>query len=76
MRRTTNDELLAKYASKLRELFSGPLGEEVLEMMVDIHVMVPNNELDPVIEGERSFVLDLKEIVEAEPETEEAETDE
>lgn len=69
-------EKMAQYGKKLRELFSGPLGEEVLEMMVDMHVMVANEDMDPILEGERSFVLELKALVEEEIDLNEEEADE
>jgi len=57
-----------RYVQVLRELFSSPLGQEALDLMIEHHVMVTNEEMDPILEGERSFVLNLKEIVESRPE--------
>ncbi len=64
---------LDELAADTRLLFSGPLGESVLDRWVQLYVFRANDELRPDVEAMRSFVIDLVTLVKSRQEDDDGE---
>lgn len=62
------DLWMVQHVQDVKDLFSGDLGRKVLADWMELFVHVTNDDLSGIVEGERSFVLNLKEMIETEAE--------
>lgn len=60
------DHWLRQHVQDVKDLFAGDLGQKVLADWMELFVHVTNDDLNGIVEGERSFVLNLKEMIETE----------